>query len=88
MREMSNCFDCQKNSNSELEICSVNFHENIELAEEFFLHQKNYLELKNNKKVEKFRKIKSKKIKDKCCEKYLKKGKNCKKCPLVNVIKN
>ena len=24
----------------------------------------------------------SKKVKDKCCEKYLKKGKHCKKCPI------
>ncbi len=24
----------------------------------------------------------AKKVKDKCCEKYLKKGKHCKKCPI------
>ena len=62
--------------------------EEIELVEEIFLQQKNYLAIKHDEKKNGCRKIKSKKIKDKCCEKYVKKGKNCKKCPLTNIIRN
>ena len=85
---MPNCFDCQENSKSGFNIFSDNLQENIELVEEIFLQQKNYLAIKHDEKKNGCRKIKSKKIKDKCCEKYVKKGKNCKKCPLTNIIRN
>ena len=31
---------------------------------------------------------KKKKVKKKCCEKYLKSGKHCKKCPVLDQLAN
>ena len=77
---MFNCFDCQK-IEIEFEICSVNFHDNIELAEEFFLHQKNYLELKIIKKLKNLEKLNRKRLKTNVVKNILKKVKIVKNVP-------